>query len=398
MLAIALFTYTAQNMLNVSIAPLARALSVPEWIVGAAVSLAAVAVTLLSQFWGRRSIAWGRRRVLVWALALALAAGIVFSGAVWLRAAGLICAIGAGIGIMVARGPFFGAAVAAIPPTGQALIAHITPDERTRLRGMSAFSGAINLSIMIGSLISSALSTWWIYAPVHATPWFIAIALVIALVAVPEDSPAASSHSTLTDDEATVLPPRVSWRDRRILPWITGAFGIFFAAGVVQITMGFIVQDRLDTDPKTAVSVTAMMLLANASGAMFMQLIIVPRLSARPIVLLRAGMSLGVAAVLALMFAPSLAFITASAFAMGCASGMAGPGFTAGGSLAVNDDEQGGVAGILNATGAVTWIVAPVSATALYGWHPVMPFILAFSLVSASALCAWVHPQLRVRQ
>ena len=62
LVAIALFTYTAQNMLNVSIAPLARALHLPEWIVGAAVSLAAAAVTALSQFWGRRSIAWGRRR------------------------------------------------------------------------------------------------------------------------------------------------------------------------------------------------------------------------------------------------------------------------------------------------------------------------------------------------
>ena len=45
LVAIALFTYTAQNMLNVSIAPLSRALDLPEWIVGAAVSLAAAAVT-----------------------------------------------------------------------------------------------------------------------------------------------------------------------------------------------------------------------------------------------------------------------------------------------------------------------------------------------------------------
>ena len=74
LVAIALFTYTAQNMLNVSIAPLSRALNLPEWIVGAAVSLAAAAVTALSQFWGRRSIAWGRRRVILLALFLALTA------------------------------------------------------------------------------------------------------------------------------------------------------------------------------------------------------------------------------------------------------------------------------------------------------------------------------------
>ena len=55
LLAIVLFTYTAQNMLNASIAPLSRALDIPGWVVGAAVSLAAVTVAALSQFWGRRS-------------------------------------------------------------------------------------------------------------------------------------------------------------------------------------------------------------------------------------------------------------------------------------------------------------------------------------------------------
>ena len=51
--------------------------------------------------------------------------------------------------------------------------------------------------------------------------------------------------------------------------------------------------------------------------------------------------------------------------------------------------EQGGIAGVINATGAITWIVAPVSATALYGWMPLSPFVLALSLVALSCACAW---------
>ena len=187
LVAIALFTYTAQNMLNVSIAPLSRALNLPEWIVGAAVSLAAAAVTALSQFWGRRSIAWGRRRVILLALFLVLTAGTLFSAAVWARAAGSIGAFLAAGAIMAARGPFFGAAVAAIPPTGQALVAEVTPDEASRVRGTSAFSGAINLSVMVGSLVSSALGAWWIFGPVHATPIFVLVALGIALIWLPRD-------------------------------------------------------------------------------------------------------------------------------------------------------------------------------------------------------------------
>ena len=415
LVAIALFTYTAQNMLNVSIAPLARALSLPEWIVGAAVSLAALAVTALSQFWGRRSIAWGRRRVILWALGLALAAGTIFSAAVWARAAGVIGAAMAAGAIMVARGPFFGAAVAAIPPTGQALVAEVTPDEQSRVRGSSAFSGTINLSVMVGSLISSALGAWWIFAPVHATPLFVLIALGIALAWLPRDdarphprrlpndenaqdagAPArapASSQGRRDEPGAAgddgALPPRVGWMDRRIAPWIASVFGIYFANGVVQITMGFVVQDRGGLDPASAVSVTGMMLLANAGGAMLMQLIVVPRLGWGPRVLLRAGMTLAVVALACLSVAPTLWALAASTFAMGVASGTASPGYSAGASLAVSSREQGGIAGIINATGAITWIVAPVCATALYGWMASAPFLLALSLVVTSCACAW---------
>ena len=415
LVAIALFTYTAQNMLNVSIAPLSRALNLPEWIVGAAVSLAATAVTALSQFWGRRSIAWGRRRVILLALFLALTAGTLFSAAVWARAAGYIGAFLAAGAIMAARGPFFGAAVAAIPPTGQALVAEVTPDEASRVRGTSAFSGAINLSVMVGSLVSSALGAWWIFGPVHATPIFVLIALAIALIWLPRDgastrprrrlprlsaedtapekaAPASSTEATdnASGAKATAeLPPRVRWTDRRIAPWIASVFGIYFANGVVQITMGFLVQDRGGLDPAPAVSVTALMLLANAAGAMLMQLIVVPRLGWSPRTLLRAGMTLALVALACLTIAPSLWALAASTFAMGVASGMASPGYSAGASLAVSAREQGGIAGVINATGAITWIVAPVSATALYGWMPLSPFLLALTLVALSCACAW---------
>ena len=417
LVAIALFTYTAQNMLNVSIAPLSRALELPEWIVGAAVSLAAAAVTALSQFWGRRSIAWGRRRVILLALFLALTAGTLFSAAVWARAAGYVGVFLAAGAIMAARGPFFGAAVAAIPPTGQALVAEVTPDEASRVRGTSAFSGAINLSVMIGSLVSSALGAWWIFGPVHATPIFVLIALAIALICLPRDggsalpsgrlprlsaedttpekaAPASSTQRTEQESasEATdtaALPPRVRWTDRRIAPWIASVFGIYFANGVVQITMGFLVQDRGGLEPAPAVSVTALMLLANAAGAMLMQLIVVPRLGWSPRTLLRTGMTLALVALACLTIAPSLWALAVSTFAMGVASGMASPGYSAGASLAVSAREQGGIAGVINATGAITWIVAPVSATALYGWMPLSPFLLALSLVALSCACAW---------
>lgn len=462
LLAICLFTYVAQNMLNVSIAPLARAVGLREWIVGVAVSSAALFVTLLSQFWGRRSIAWGRRRVLLASLTLAVIAGSLFSGAVALRAAGTLGATAAALGIVVARGPFFGSAVSAIPPTGQALVAEITPAEEDRVRGMAAFSGSIQLSIVIGSVVSSALGAWSIYAPVHATPVFVVIALIIGVVGIPRDgaeprrrrrrmrralrrpvtadpvtttrdAPSAAALAAPADPGATVLPeratlesalseadpsgagtvtagapvspaarpaaralpPRVSWTDPRLLPWIGAAFGMFFTSGVVQIIAGFIVQDRLGLSPQRAVSVTAVMLLANAAGAMLTQLVAVPRLGWRPQRLVRTGVTLALVALVVLALAPSLPLMAGATFCVGLAAGLTGPGFTAGGSLAVSGPEQGGVAGILNATGSLTWVFAPVTATALYGWHPIAPFVLAGAVLAVSVTTAWTAGSLR---
>ena len=405
LLIIVLLTYVAQNMLNVSIAPLSRALDLAEWVVGLAVSAAALFVTMLSQFWGRRSVAWGRRRVLLTSLSLALVAGGLFSAAVALRAAGIVGAVAASAAIVAARGPFFGSAVAAIPPTGQALIAEITPDEASRVRGMAAFSGSVQLSIMIGSVVSSALAAWWIFAPVHATPWFILIALVVAWRWVPRDATVASAAGRLRGlrrraegaDAATdrALPPRVSWFDPRLRAWIGVGLGTFFTAGVVQITMGFLAQDRLALPAQTAVSVTGLMLLANAAGAMITQLLVVPRLRWSPQRLLRTGTLLGLIALIALAAAPSAWLLAVSTFALGVSSGLSGPGFTAGGSLAVTAAEQGGVAGVLNATGSMTWIVAPVTATALYGWQPPAPFVLSLVVLSISTLLAWTRLERR---
>lgn len=388
LLVIVFFTYIAQNMLNVSIAPLSRALGLVEWAIGLAVSLAALFVAMLSQFWGRRSTHWGRRRVLLISLSLAFAAGSLFAAAVWAKAAGVIGTLVATTAIVLARGPFFGSAVSAIPPTAQALIAEITPNEQARLKGMSAFGGATNMSIMIGSVISASLGAWWIYAPVYLTPWLVASALLVAVFAIP-------ATTTIKDRP---LPPKVSWRDQRILPWVLSGVGLFFASGVVQILAGFILQDRLALTPQQALTATGVMLLASAGGAMLTQLFGIPRLNWPPRRLVRVGLTLALAMIVILSFSKSLPVIGSAVFLLGVASGLLGPGYMAGGSLAVTAEEQGGVAGVLNAVGAVTWIFAPVTATALYGWHPMAPFALAGVFLLMSTVVSYIHPLLRARR
>lgn len=384
-LAIVFFTYIGQNMLNVSIGPLSRELELVDWAIGLAVSVAAVMVALLAQFWGRHVSVWGRRRVLVVSLTLATLAGVTFAAGVWSRQAGLIGAELATMLIILARGVFFGAAVSGIPPAGQSLIAEITPDEPSRVRGMAAFSGATNLSIMIGSFLSAALGTWWLLAPVYATPFLVVTALLIALVFVPR-TPRTPGKT---------LPPKMKFTDPRVLPWVLGVVGLFFANGVSQIIMSFAIQDRLHLTPQAAIGPTGWLLLVIAAGAMFAQLVVVPWLVWPPRKLLKIGVLLSLMSFIALALAPQLWVLLIAAGCNGFASGLAGPGFTAGGSLAVEPEEQGALAGLQQATGALTWIFAPFSATALYSLNPAAPFIVAGALLLTSTIIAWTHPALR---
>ncbi|WP_328703759.1 MULTISPECIES: MFS transporter [Actinomyces] len=111
--------------------------------------------------------------------------------------------------------------------------------------------------------------------------------------------------------------------------------------------------------------------------------------------LVRVGVSTGLVFLVVLSLAPTLWLMATATFCVGLANGLVAPGYSAGGSLAVRAEEQAAVAGVLSASASVTWIFAPVMATALYGWHPDVPFALALAVLSLSAATAWFSPALR---
>lgn len=379
------FTYIGQFLLNAVLAPLSRSLGLADWQMGATISLAAFMVATLSTRWGRLAISWGRKPVLVTALLLATAAGLLFAGTTYARVTGLFSAGVAAASIILARGLFFGAAVAAVPPTGQALIAEITPTEQARIKGMASFGAAFNIATITGSLLSGFLAAWWLLAPVYATPFFVGLALLIAVLFLP------SSNSLVK----VATPPRVSFFDKRIFPYILAGFGMFFANGVVQMTIGYLFQDRFNLTPADATFYTAWAMALTAVGAMFAQLILIRRLGWRPQRLLRTGLLLVFISLVSLMLTLPLLLLLFFSFVQGVGAGMGGPGYSAGASLQLSATEQGAGAGVLNAVGGITWIFAPFLSTFLYGFSPLLALGLGAFMVGASLAVTWIHPLFR---
>jgi hypothetical protein len=67
---------------------------------------------------------------------------------------------------------------------------------------------------------------------------------------------------------------------------------------------------------------------------------------------------------------------------------MVAPGVNAGASLAVTDLEQGATAGLIAATNALTLVLAPLAATALYGIAPLVPLVISAIVCAISLLLA----------
>ncbi|SJM50039.1 MFS transporter [Gulosibacter sp. 10] len=381
----AFLAFLAQMTLNPIIAPLSREVGLAEWQVGVTISTAAVMVVLTAQPWGRSSQSLGRKRVLVLAFALGGATTGAFALVAGLGMAGALTGTALFLLFVALRGIGFGVAIAAVQPTAQAYIADITDDEATRVKGMAGIGAAQGIAQVAGAVAGGLLAALGLLAPVIAVPIMLLLGLLLVLLRLrPED------RTSLIEK-----PVRVRATDGRVWPFLLAGFGMFTALGFIQIVTGFLVQDRLGLDTRTAGVLTGAALLAAGVGMILAQTIVVPKSRWGPAALLRAG---GATALLGfLLLIPDLGPVSLfGAIALiGLGLGTAMPGYTAGPTLLVSREEQGGLAGVIAANMGLTFVVAPTASTLLYGvWEP-LPVIVAAAIMAAVTAFVLAHPRFR---
>lgn len=377
--------FLGQMTLNPIIAPLSREVGLAEWQVGVTISTAATMVVLTSRSWGRRSQSWGRKPVLVAAFALGTTAMLAFTGA---AAAGMAGALGGAALFtlfVLLRGVAFGAAVAAVPPTAQAYIADVTADEAARVRGMAGVGAVHGVAMIGGAVLGGVLATFGLLTPLLVVPVLLLAAMLLLM-------------RRLRREPQTSLiphPARVSPRDPRVWPFLLAGFGMLTALGFIQVITGFIVQDRLGLDARMAGLVTGGALLAAGLGMVIAQALIVPRSGWTPPTLLRVGSLTAVAGFALLLVDAGPVALLGAILLIGTGLGIAMPGYTAGPTLLVRRDEQGGLAGLVGATNGLTFVVAPTLATALYGLSPLLPIALGGVAMASVSLFVLLHPRFR---
>lgn len=377
--------YLGQMTLNPIIAPLAREVGLAEWQIGVTISTAALTLVLTSRYWGRRSQSAGRKPVLVTAFAIATVAMVLFTVAAWLGMTGALSGAALFLLFLALRGVGFGAAIAAVPPTAQAYIADVTTDEATRVKGMAGVGTVQGMAMIGGAVVGGTLAGLDLLAPLIAVPILLGAGLVIlALRLRPEER-----HELIS------VPARVSARDTRIWPFLVAGFGMFTALGFIQVVIGFLVQDRLRLGSAMTGVVTGGALLAAGFGLIVAQAVIVPRSGWSPATLLRVGSIVALLGFAVLVPDLGAVPLVVAILLVGLGLGIASPGYTAGPSLLLRREEQGGLAGLIGATNGLTFVIAPAAAAVLYGvWAP-LPVIVGAAIMTIVAAFVMIHPGFR---
>ncbi|MGI9362535.1 MAG: MFS transporter [Parasphingorhabdus sp.] len=381
-------------------------LDIPDFWVSAAFSWSALLWVYTAPKWARLSDHRGRKALMRLGM-IGFTSSMALAGlALFLGLLGWYSALLTFILFAIFRS-LYGGLGSAAPPAVQAYVAARTP-RAERTKALSLIASSFGLGTIVGPAIAPLL-----ILPVLglSSPMFafaaIGIIVIIALkLKLPDDAPrfaargivtnepfsSAISSGNLRDDghedrpagqeDAATIVPRLRWGDERIKPWlITGVIG-GNANAVILGVIGFLLLDRLGLrgDPEMGVEMTGIVLMSGAAATLLAQWGLIPILQMGPRSSILWGMLLAALGCFIIGVSDGLYEIILGFAVASLGFGLFRPGFTAGASLAVEPEEQNGVAGIVASVNGIAFIASPALGVLLYTYFDSLPFWLSVAM------------------
>ena len=357
----------AQTVLFAILAPLGREVGLVEVQIGAIISSSSLTLFLISPFWGRASDVWGRRKILLIGLFGYSVGTVLFASVFQAALLGYLLPVTALVLLIVTR-VANATVIAAVSPSANAYMADITTVEN-RIKGMGAIGAAGNIGSILGPAIGGLLASISLLTPLYFSVFLTLAAAVLTLIALPE----------LPKPTVIKKQPRLKYTDPRIFPLVVAGVLLFMGFAIVQQTIAFRFQDELGLSGIETAKIVGVSLMFSAAAALFVQLLIIPRLSVRPFVLLRISMPIMMIAFAMMAMGQTQNMYMLSMCILGLGMGLAGPGFMAGASVAVSSEEQGAVAGVAGSCPPLGFTVGPLLGTYLYSIDGALPYWFAFA-------------------
>lgn len=405
----------AGNTAMQSVMPsIGTALQVEDVWISLAYSWSALLWVVCAPFWARRSDRRGRKAMMALGLVGFIVSFVLCGAALWAGLSGWLSALWTLLAFAAARS-LYGGFGSAAPPAVQAYVASRTP-RAERTQALSLIASSFGLGTVIGPALAPLMVVSFL--GLGLTGPFLCFALigVVALVLLrwrlPNDEPqyaargaavAYSSGSGAPVDPArgdesedaalsnAAEPPRLSWRDPRLRPWVfAGLLGGHAQAMVLGIS-GFLVLDRLglrDT-PAEGAGPVGLVLMSGAIATLLAQWGLIPRFNLGPRAATLWGIATAAFGTVVLGFGTSIHTIALGYAIASLGFGLFRPGTTAGTSLAVTRAEQGQASGIVASLAGASYIYAPALGVWLYGESDWLGFGLIVALCAAVLAHGW---------
>jgi MFS family permease len=374
-----------QSMLFAILPPAARKIGISPFQVSTIFATSATLWVFISPRWGRRSDVVGRRPVILigllgFALSMVLLATMIEIGL-----AGLLPAMTV-YPLMVASRCVFALLGSGTGPASQAYVADRT-SRQERTAGVALVNAALGFGQTIGPGMGAVLAVLGLLAPVYFSAGLAVVSAGMIWLLLPEDGPPIGDNAP--------PPPRMSFRDRRVLPFLIVATCLQAVGATTTITLAFFLQDTLELNAQQTVQYAGVGFVALAVAGLFAQLVLVQRFKPPARLMIDLGLPLALLSFLIFVTASGFTAYVIAMVLLGAGLGLVRPGNAAAASLAVEPNEQGAVAGLTGAIGVVGNIFGPMLGTTLYQLTPTGPYLLNAVIMTAALL--YVHTNARVR-
>lgn len=369
-------TAIGQSLVFAILAPLGREVQLTEIQITSIIATSALVFAVASPWWGRLSDRIGRRPVILAGLVGYTVGTLLFTSVFLAGLAGALSGMTFFFVAMLTRCAQ-SLVMSATGPATAAYAADITtPAKRTA--AMAQLGTANSLGMILGPAVSGALAVLGLLAPMY----FAGALAAAAAFAVWRSLPALPAAQRRERGR----PRRLRYLDPRIRRFALTAIALFTGFSAIQQTLGFQLQDRLALDGIRTAQYTGAALMVAAICSFGVQVTAMQHLRLSPRVFVRAGLaSLALGSLLVASF-DSFAVLAAAMTLLGTGLGLCMPAITAGASLAVGPDEQGGAAGVISSCPAVGFVAGPVIGGLIYPVAPSGPALFSAAVLVATIL------------
>ncbi|MGR6761193.1 MFS transporter [Paenibacillus sp. T2-29] len=353
--------------------PLIRELGLRESHSGLIISLGSITMALMAPVWGNLSDAKGRKPVILlgfigMCVSCLLFTLTLFAGLNGWLSGGLLLVL-----LIVTRG-LIGGFIPAVLSSSQAYMGDVTEGEE-RGSGMAIISAANGLGLVFGPAIAGAFTLIGLLWPLYFGIVIAAVAFVVSLLAIPAAQPVIQQK-----------PARINPLQPGLRMYLFAGLVTMISIVTIQVIGGFYFQDQLGLTSEETARVVSFGLMFSGAAMLIVQIIQMKWLKWQPKPMILLGSLFLIAGMALFLISASLVVYYAAFFMFGIGTGLLMPGFMAGASLSVSQEQQGGAAGLVAAVQGISAIIAPILTTTLYRVDKYIPFTLIAVLVAVMAV------------